>query len=594
MPVIKHRTGPLAGTEQTIDARAERITFGRDPAACDVVFPPDLTLVSRRHFALLRKPSGEWTFDLFGDPYVAVNGVTPDVGQAVHSGAVVELGKKGGPSFEIVTEGKELDDALPVTSAQQKVKGSHQAAAQARNWALAGVAIAVLAVGGTGTAMYLSQNQGARLDKAVASLTESQEKAAAESIGAPVREKLQQAAYVVLVRFASGQEAAQGTASPIAPDKLATNAHVVDITKTLGPGDKMMVRAPGPNGKVYEVIATQKHPGYDAFNAYLAEDPIFVVASKDCEKCFPPVLKASLSYDVGILQVAPDSNLGPVLEIATPEELNKIAVGMPLALAGYPLENISGSEVQAMGATPTFATGMVTANTDMFNLPSDPAYRRLVRHNLPVTGGNSGSPMVAPSGKLVALLNSGNVLPKAGGGRMPNAAQVNYAQRADLLLDLLSGKAEANLPAERAYWEKQTSTFKRGIDVIIPAVLKELSPPNGATPVMANQTKGQLTSAEQFKAQDKGKEVMRRQKSEPVKLKSGQRVAFIAYAQDKAPIQLYLVVDNKIIGQDDRGNWFPTVAMTPTADTDAQVYVVGGDADIHYTFMEYVWNAPPS
>src|SRR5262245_6120542 len=52
MPIIRHRSGPLAGKEQTIDENVERITFGRDPSACDVVFPADLTLVARRHFAL--------------------------------------------------------------------------------------------------------------------------------------------------------------------------------------------------------------------------------------------------------------------------------------------------------------------------------------------------------------------------------------------------------------------------------------------------------------------------------------------------------------------------------------------------------------
>ena len=47
MLIIRHLTGPLAGKEQRIEAKAERVTFGRDPNACDVVFPPDATIVAR-------------------------------------------------------------------------------------------------------------------------------------------------------------------------------------------------------------------------------------------------------------------------------------------------------------------------------------------------------------------------------------------------------------------------------------------------------------------------------------------------------------------------------------------------------------------
>src|SRR5436305_696103 len=97
-------TGPLAGQEQRIEAQSDRITIGRDPSVCDVVFPPDTTLVARRHFALARKLSGEWTYDLFGDHYVAVNGAPAETGAAVHSQDKVELGKPGGPSFGITLE----------------------------------------------------------------------------------------------------------------------------------------------------------------------------------------------------------------------------------------------------------------------------------------------------------------------------------------------------------------------------------------------------------------------------------------------------------------------------------------------------------
>ncbi|MCC7346773.1 MAG: trypsin-like peptidase domain-containing protein [Variibacter sp.] len=596
MPVIRHRSGPLAGREQSLDPQIQRITFGRDPSACDVVYPPDLTLVARRHFALVRKPSGEWMFEDFGDPFVAVNGRPAETDERINSGAVIELGRKGGPSFEVLFEGKGLDTALPVTEVQQKVMGSRAAAARARTFALAGIGVAVLAAVVAGTLFFLTGNEGKRLEQAVANLQKAQEQAAAESIGAQARDKVISTAYLVLKRFASGQETGQGTAFPIGPDLFATNAHVADLSKTLGPGDKLLVRGPGVGGKTYEVIETKNHPGYDAFNKFLAEDPLFVVAARDCPTCFPSMLKGSLSYDVALMKVAPGSNVSPVLEIAGQEELNALRPGQPLGIAGYPLENIQGREVQVLGATPNFRTGSISAMTDMFNLPGEPEERRLIHHNIPVTGGNSGSAVVGASGKLVALINSINPIATAGGGRMPNAAIINYAQRADLLLDLISGKAEAKMDAERAYWAKQTAAFKRGFDVIVPQLVQEGAPPNAGAATQLSQGKFTLVKADRYETKDKdGKTVARRQRIHPVTAKANQPGMFIAYAQDREPVQIYIVQDGKIVAQHESNVWFAAVKYPALpADTKADVYVVSGDNDVNYTLLQYVWDAPRS
>jgi hypothetical protein len=169
MIIIRHRTGPLAGQTQQIETKSGRIVFGRDPNVCDVVYPPDATIVARRHFALVRRPSGEWAFDLFGDPFVAINGGPAEMGEAVHSGAVIELGHHGGPSFEILLVKEGLSDDLPVTLPQEKVIGSHLAAARARRLASVGVAIAVLAIGGAAGLYYYNRSQAQRLNNACGS-----------------------------------------------------------------------------------------------------------------------------------------------------------------------------------------------------------------------------------------------------------------------------------------------------------------------------------------------------------------------------------------------------------------------------------------
>ena len=61
----------------------------------------------------------------------------------------------------------------------------------------------------------------------------------------------------------------------------------------------------------------------------------------------------------------------------------------------------------------------------------------LLRHNLPATGGASGSPIFNKDGEVVALLFSGNVHVKFQNGelveRTANAAQINFGVRVDMM-----------------------------------------------------------------------------------------------------------------------------------------------------------------
>jgi Trypsin-like peptidase domain len=607
--IIRHATGPLAGKEQKIEAQSDRITIGRDPDACDVVFPPDATIVARRHFALARKPSGEWTYDLFGDHYVAVNGTPADTGTAVHSKDKVELGQPGGPSFTIELEKEGLQDQLPVTGAQFKVEGAHAAAERSRvaasragRFGMIGLVVALLAVGVAGAFWYTTRSDAARLGELAADLTKRQAEIVAQTIPDAVRQKLLDAAFLVMKITPTGRQF--GSASPIGPDTLATNAHVAAMFDELKPDERMFVRSPGPNGREYAVIGAVKHPGYEAFQKFLAQDQFYVddfrLSGGDIG-----------DYDVAILKVAPGSNLGPILELASPAELVALKPGSPLAMAGYPAEGITGAEVQARGATPIYSVGMVTALTDMFMMPADPAHRHLVHHNLPATGGSSGSPMVGPDGKIAAFLNSGNLFSIPGvRERIPNAVLINHAQRSDLLADLKDGRADAALATDRDYWAKQTATFKRGIELIVPQLLAVTKSdqsnriPPGASPTLVNEKKFQLVKEDNYpikqtKKDDKsGREVevtiKKRQKIHPIKLTAGKPVAFVAYAQDKQPIELYLVIDNQIVRQVVANRWFGILPYVADKDMDAAIYVVGPDEDVNYTFFQYDWSAPPS
>jgi hypothetical protein len=596
MLLVRHLSGPLAGASQRIEPGVDRVIFGRDPQACDVVFPPSLTAVARRHFALQLRPSGDWTLDLFGDPYVELDGRPAEAGQTVRSGAVIGLGGRHGPTFTIVQESDSLDSSLPRTLPQPKPEGARAAAARTRRFALAGLAAACVALVGVSGVAYLWQREGSRLERALAALSETQAQIASRGIDPAVRDKLLQSAYVVVRRTAGGQEAAAGTAFAISPRTLGTNAHVAEQYEQMQPGERMFVRAPGSSGKLYEVIEARLHPGWRAFDAFLREDPLFVAFSKECKDCFSQ-LSNSNSYDVAIMRIADGPPLESVLDISSREELAAIAPGLPVAMAGYPSERITGREVLPIGATPTLSLGVITGLTDMFMLPAEPDKRRILRHNMPITGGSSGSPLVGPNGKVVGVLHLGNMdyLPNI--GRLWNAALINYAQRADDLLDLAEGRAQARVEAERPYWAQQTATFRRGVEVIVPWILSKLKPQGATNPTL--QLKETITlgpgSRTTLKDAD-GKEAIYRRTAQRVTLKAGQPGVFIAYAQQRTPLTVYLMTgDQTILAKDDRGKiWFPHFAYVPLASGMAELYVVAPDADVTLTLFHYIWDAPPS
>ena len=120
--------------------------------------------------------------------------------------------------------------------------------------------------------------------------------------------------------------------------------------------------------------------------------------------------------------------------------------------------------------------------TDMFHLPAPVAVRQLVQHDLPSTGGASGSPIVGASGKVVALLNAGNMF-FIDGDRVPNAALVNFAQRADLIRDMLDGTAEQKLADARNYWRTVAESFASANDFMPENIVRNARPSANVTPI---------------------------------------------------------------------------------------------------------------
>src|SRR5436305_2603739 len=368
MLTIRHLNAAQAGAEVKITNK-DRVVVGRQ-IDCDVQFPPEETAVARHHFALVKKPSGSWTMELFGTPFVAIDGTPADNGQVVRDGAKIELGRIGGPALSVgIAEDARSDNYLR-TAGQAEAPSARTIATQAGTMARVARAVAavavVVALGGGAFAAYnyiSTSNTAARLDSAQKEFADALAREANLRIGADVRAHLSRAAYYVQLQDEQQRLDGVGTAWMVAPNLLATNAHVAIAREGIRNRERMIVRAPGAKGAIYEVVEHRLHPGYVPFQAFLQQDIRFLNQYRGS------IAKlGGNGYDVALLRVATTLPEADRLEIATTAELNALASGTPLATSGYPAENLRNSWAQEFEATPEQHIGVVTAVTDMFHL----------------------------------------------------------------------------------------------------------------------------------------------------------------------------------------------------------------------------------
>ncbi len=535
------------------------VVVGRHPS-CDVCFGADAQAVSRYHLAFERK-LGRYRLLLDPDSSVWLDGDEAFEGDVLPSAAELRLGAENGPLLRVqVFE----DDGAPPPSPVHHDSAARVAAATERRVRVLLTVLTVVLVASLAGMGWM--NHADR--QAVVQLM-------AEARGGPGRSDGQLAArlrdaqhsvYLVMAKDSQGVTPF-GTAFVVGDGVLVTSAHVVEQFRDMGAGLTLVVRGAGASSGDVAVVATEMHPQYRRFeDAWRAYGPLAAGAGGASR----PIVGAG-GYDVALLRVAPADagKLGPPLPLAADADLVALEPGDPVGYVGFPIESAALGGVNLDDPEAQLQIGRLTALTDFFLVKSDLADRQLLQHSLPVQGGASGSPMLDGRGQVIGVVSGGNLIEiNAQGTRVPTGSGVNFAQRADLVRELLAGDAAQRGPDREALWQRRLKRYQNEVDV----ALADWVGSHGvaAIPPALAQVDGRIQENPRY-------DMPAYVQSYSVP-KAGWYL-FLATSRDQENIDMMLIEDTakgpKLVGLDNSPDHYPGVEFAGEAGNELQVVIPG-------------------
>ena len=243
-----------------------------------------------------------------------------------------------------------------------------------------------------------------------------------------------------------------GTAWAFAPNKYATNAHVVNN----------VYEAYNDRIVSYVINNLPKLKGMQDFDAllakygqnetrrmamaYLAEtkkryslSARIIVNQKNMISHRVVALQAHPSYnntshspDVAIMVI--EGTNESYFNLASKQKLYNLKSGRSVAFLGFPMESLQYNNVNNDNPVATFQAGKITAVSDFDMKQNLPEHCYWIRHSIPSAGGASGSAIFDEEGDVLALHNSGSYYKYlVNNTRIATSAQVNGAVRVDML-----------------------------------------------------------------------------------------------------------------------------------------------------------------
>ena len=576
-PVAEKSTNPALDIPEakTFPPGVDQITFGREKT-CDVVFPANARAVSSMHGRLTRDPSGAYVLEAFGGKYFEVDGYEASRGQVIKDGSVIRLGNAKGPAVRgRVRQPGERTDGLARTLTQA---GGEPVSKTIRKYgkALGGIAAALVLVVAFGAYKFATAPD---LTTEIAALKESMQEQARGDFTSAQTEALRDAAFAVVMRKADGTERVLGTAWPYQPGMLVTNAHVAKAVDALKAGDTLMVRRP-KDSEDFAVTGARVHPGYAAFAEFISETR----QNSTGFRSMTEGLGLPSAYDVAILEVDPNADLGPMLEIESEPGPLLLTPGEALAFAGYPIEGTGVEQTAAIGTAVQLQFGHITSLTDYFMFGTDAEHAFLVQHSLPATGGASGSPIIDRSGKVVAILSGGNINLTKEGVRSPSAVLINFAQRADLVY----GAADPSLfdlAAARKLWEQVIPRFDKHEVSVVASARQALETEAGGTVAETDKIEASLKSAAAVRAGPS------QYRDHEIQVEAGHTYRFLVYGELGGSLSVLLFRGDQGIDANLGGSSFASLDYAAEKSETLKVRIVG-KADNPVAYKLYTFDAP--
>jgi hypothetical protein len=149
------------------------------------------------------------------------------------------------------------------------------------------------------------------------------------------------------------------------------------------------------------------------------------------------------SFDVAILELETPPPPGG-LPLAARGKLLGLRELQSVAYIGFPMENLAGGGTNLERPKAIAKKGSISSLEDWhMRHTDDPSQRQLIKHDLGVAGGASGSPLFDESGDVIGVISAGNMEhlydPKTKRmRRTPSGVMLNFAQRIDVLLSWMN------------------------------------------------------------------------------------------------------------------------------------------------------------
>lgn len=536
------------------------VVVGRH-AACDVRFPADIRAVARYHLAFERK-LGRYRLLLDPDSTVWLNGDEAFEGDWLPPQAELRLGAEDGPLLRV--EVREDDGAPPSQSPLHHDSAARLAAATERRMRVLLSILTVVLVAALAGMGWMRHTDRQALTQLMSDARGGSDRLDGQ-LAARLRDA-QRSVYLVMAKDAQGVTPF-GTAFVVGDGVLVTSAHVVEQFHEMGSGLTLVVRGAGAPAADVVVAGFEMHPQYRRFeDAWRAYGPLAAGAGGANR----PIVGAG-GYDVALLRVKPEDagKLGPPLPLAADADLVALEPGDAVGYVGFPIESAALGGVNLDDPEAQLQIGRLTALTDFFLVKSDLADRQLLQHSLPVQGGASGSPMLDGRGQVIGVVSGGNLIEiNAQGTRVPTGSGVNFAQRADLVRELLAGDAAQRSAEREALWQRRLKRYQNEVDV----ALADWVGSHGvsAIPPALAQVDGRIQENPRF---DMPAYV--HAYSVP---KAGWYL-FLATSGDQENIDMMLIEDTakgpKLVGLDNSPDHYPGVEFAGEAGNELQVVIPG-------------------